>query len=93
MRNANKIAIVKETAKPIALRLVADGYTDAGEAVRCPRCSQTYLLLFLCQPEDQFGKAEALPGGKNQLAFVELLRTDHFNGHRADYLIIPHQLR
>jgi len=61
--------------------------------VRCPCCSKRYLLLHLCQPEDQFGNAEARPEGGNQLAFVELLRADHVSGHRAAYLIIPHQLR
>ena len=85
------IALVKETAKAVALRLVANGCTDAKRSVLCSRCSERYLLLILPQDGTGIDDAEVRPKHKKQASFAAMLRLDHRNGHQADHLIARHE--
>src|SRR5882724_2885256 len=86
--DANGIALIKETAKPIALRLVANGWADTRFAVRCSLCSRRYLVLIEPPYRDGVGHVKDRPECQNQSSVGAALRVAHLAGHRADYLTV-----
>ncbi len=84
--------MVKATAKPIALQLVADGYKDSRSAIACPSCSQRYLLLVFLRDGDGAGHVEVRLEDRSQRSLTTMLRLDHLWGHHANCLIVPDAL-